>query len=85
MTSSGIEPATYGLLAYYLNQLRYHKLFNSIWNKKELPQHWLQSIIVPVYETDDITDCNNYPGISLLPTLYKMLSVQSLKVKSICR
>jgi hypothetical protein len=51
-----------------------HKLIFSIWNKVELPQQWKESIIVPVYKKGDKTDCNNYQGISLLSTAYKMLS-----------
>jgi hypothetical protein len=27
-----------------------HKLICSIWNKKELPQQWKESIIVPIYK-----------------------------------
>jgi hypothetical protein len=41
-----------------------HKLINSVWNKEELPEQWRESIIVPVHETVDKTDCNNYRGIS---------------------
>ena len=41
-----------------------HKLINSIWNEGELPEEWKESIIVP----------SNYRGISLLPTMYKILS-----------
>jgi len=45
-----------------------HKLIISIWNKEELPEEWKESIIVPIYEKRDKTDCNSYRGISLLPT-----------------
>jgi hypothetical protein len=50
-----------------------HKLINSIWNKEELPDQWKKSIIVPVHKEGGKTDCNNYCGISLLSTSYKML------------
>jgi hypothetical protein len=51
-----------------------HKLINSIWNKEELPDQWKEYIIVPVHKRGDKTDCNNYRGISLLSTSYKILS-----------
>jgi hypothetical protein len=50
-----------------------HKLINSIWNKEELPDQWKESIIVTVHKKGDKTDCNNYRGISLLSTPYKIL------------
>jgi hypothetical protein len=51
-----------------------HKLIISIWNKEELPEEWKESIIVPICKKGHKTDCNNYRGISLLPTMYKILS-----------
>ena len=51
-----------------------HKLIISMWNKEELLDEWKDSIIVPIYKKGDKTDCNNYRGISLLPTTYKILS-----------
>src|SRR5215831_10162697 len=51
-----------------------HKLIISIWNKEELPEEWKESIIVPIYKKGDKADCNNYRGISLLPTTYKIMS-----------
>ena len=51
-----------------------HKLINYIRNREELPEEWKESIIVPIYKKGDETDCNNYRGLSLLPTTYKILS-----------
>ena len=44
------------------------RIIISIWNKKELPKKWKESIIVLIYKQGDKTDCSNYMGISLLPT-----------------
>jgi hypothetical protein len=51
-----------------------HRLICCTWNKEELPQQWKESIIIPIYKKGDKTDCNNYRGISLLSTAYKILS-----------
>jgi hypothetical protein len=40
----------------------------------KLPVQWKESIIVPVHKKGDKTDRNNYHGISLLSTSYKILS-----------
>jgi hypothetical protein len=51
-----------------------HKLVNSQWRKEELPDYWKESVIVSVHKKNDKTACNNYRGISLLSTSYKILS-----------
>jgi hypothetical protein len=51
-----------------------HTLIISIWNKEELPEEWKESVIVPIYEKGDKTDCSNYRGTSLLSATYKILS-----------
>jgi len=54
--------------------LEIHKLFPSIWKKEKLPEEWKESIIIPIHNNGEKTDCDNYRGISLLPTTYKILS-----------
>jgi hypothetical protein len=51
-----------------------HKFDISIWNKEGVPEEWKESIVVPIYKKGDKTYCNNYWGISHLPTTYKILS-----------
>ena len=50
------------------------ELLNSIRNKEELSEEWKESIILPIFKKGGKTDCNNCRGISLLPTMYKILS-----------
>ena len=42
--------------------------------QEKLPEEWKESIIIPIHMKGDKTDCNNYRGMSLLPTTYKVLS-----------
>jgi hypothetical protein len=51
-----------------------HKLIIFIWNKEEMTEEWKESIIVPIYKKGDNTDCSNYRGISIFPTMYRILS-----------
>jgi hypothetical protein len=33
-----------------------HKLIKLIWNKEELPHHWIDLIVVPIHKKGDRTD-----------------------------
>jgi len=53
--------------------LEIHKLITSIWKKEKLPEEGKESITEPIHKKGDKRDCNNYKGISLLPTTYRIL------------
>ena len=53
---------------------RIHALLSKIWEIETIPEEWLTSIIVPVHKKGDKTVCENYRGISLLNTIYKVLT-----------
>jgi len=40
-----------------------HTHVNSVWNMKELPEEWKESIIIPIYKNSDKRDYGNYRGI----------------------
>jgi hypothetical protein len=61
-----------------------HKLINSIWDKDEFTDQRKNSIIVPIYEKGNKTDCSNYHGILLLSASYKILSNAILSRLSPC-
>jgi hypothetical protein len=51
-----------------------HKLINSIWNKKGLPEEQKGLVIAPIYKKGDNRDCSYYRDISFVSTTYKLLS-----------
>ena len=74
--AAGVDEIPSELIRYGGEDLirRIHKLICAIWNKQVLPEEWKEAIIVPIFKKGDKSECNNYRGISLLPTCYKVLS-----------
>jgi len=53
-----------------------HKLIYNIWTKEKLPTDWNMAIIYPIFKKGDPVKVENYRGISLLDTNYKVLSLK---------
>jgi hypothetical protein len=43
-----------------------HNFIHFMWDKEQSPEQWKESVIVPVHEKGDETDCSNDRGISPL-------------------
>lgn len=51
-----------------------HELFSRIWTTFTMPSDWSLSMITPIYKKGDKRECQNYRGISVLNSAYKVLS-----------
>jgi sorting nexin-29 len=51
-----------------------YQLVLHIWNTETLPVHLLEGSIVPLHKKGDKLDCENYRGIALLNTAYKVFA-----------
>ncbi|OMJ14538.1 LINE-1 retrotransposable element ORF2 protein, partial [Smittium culicis] len=50
------------------------RLITGIWDAEKIPKQLDPSVVIPIPKKGDIRDPNNYRGISLIPTLSKVLS-----------
>ena len=46
----------------------------TVWKKECMPRSWQSITIIPLHKKGDITECNNFRGISLLDVVYKVLA-----------
>ena len=50
-------------------------IFNHIFESGTYPQEWLKGIIVPIPKKGDLTDANNYRGITIMSVFAKLVSI----------
>ena len=62
------------LIKYKGNKLwnRIYEPVRHIWEEERIPEEWKEAIIVPIYKKGDRDRCENYRGIALGNTAYKI-------------
>uniref|UniRef100_T1INJ7 Reverse transcriptase domain-containing protein n=1 Tax=Strigamia maritima TaxID=126957 RepID=T1INJ7_STRMM len=50
------------------------EILNVIWRTQVCPKEWRIGVIIPIYKAGEEADTNNYRGITLLNTLYKIMT-----------
>ena len=58
---------------------RLTKLCNEVWRKQTVPEDWKNGIIIPLPKKGNLTDCNNWRGITLLSIPGKVLATVILE------
>jgi hypothetical protein len=51
-----------------------HSIVIDAWERESLPAEWEEGIICPIYKKGDCLRCENYRGVTLLNTVYKIFS-----------
>ena len=41
-------------------------LFRTVWREERVPDEWRDALLVPIPKKEDLTQCDNWCGISLL-------------------
>ena len=49
-----------------------YELFTKIWDKEEIPEDWSKGLIVKLPKRGNLTDCDNWRGITLIPEIMKI-------------
>jgi len=51
-----------------------HEIVERIWNTEKIPEEWLEGALIPLHKKGDKLVCENYRGIALLNTAYKVFA-----------
>lgn len=72
--AAGIDNITAEVLKVDVNLVadQFQPLFHQIWEQESFPQDWLEGIIIKLSKKGDLTDCNNWRGITVLCVTMKV-------------
>ena len=70
-----IQP-TNGTVEIWRKRVKMHilELFNKIIDKNQMPQEWETGLLINIHKKGTKSRCENYRGITLLPTAYKLFA-----------
>ena len=54
------------------------RLLNECWKQQAVPDEWRKGIIVKLLKKGDLSNCNNWRGVTVLSVLGKVLSIALL-------
>src|SRR5215469_2214236 len=75
--SCGLDNQPMELWKFGGNELKMHilELFNNIIDKNQKPQEWETGMVINIHKGRTKSNCENYRGITLLPTAYKLFAI----------
>ena len=74
--SCGLDNLPMELWKFGGNELKMQilELFNNIIDKNQMSQEWERGMVINIYKKGTKSKCENYRGITLLPTAYKLFA-----------
>ena len=74
--SCGLDNLPMELWKFGGNELKIHllELFNKIIDENPMPQEWETGMVINIHKKGTKCKCENYRGITLLPTAYKLFA-----------
>ena len=74
--SCGLDDVPMELWKFGGNELKMDilELFNKIIDKNQMPQEWETGMVINIHKKGTKSKCENYRGITLLPTAYKLFT-----------
>jgi len=51
-----------------------YPLLEKIWEKEKIPEDWEEGLIIKIPKKADLSNCNNWRGVTLLSTPSKILT-----------